>query len=48
MATGKDAFTGKDAIKEAGLSRLTWILAAVLAISIGVPLAAGALLRFVF
>jgi hypothetical protein len=39
---------GKDSSKEAALTRLTWILAAVLAVSIAVPLAAGALLRYVF
>ena len=38
----------KDVTKEVPMSWLTWLLAVVLAISIAVPLAAGALLRYVF
>jgi hypothetical protein len=38
----------KDGTKEVTMTWLTWALAAVLAFSIAVPLAAGALLRYVF
>jgi uncharacterized membrane protein YphA (DoxX/SURF4 family) len=32
---------------DAGVNRLAWLLAAVLTISIGIPLVAGLLLRYV-
>jgi hypothetical protein len=38
----------KDKTEEVMVNWLSWLLAAVLAFSIAVPLAAGALLRYVF